>query len=44
MNGASSMDLRDSSQKRNIRLGLALGLWVVVYVAAVMLFLVFTKR
>jgi len=44
MNGASTMELPDRSRRRNLRVGLALGLLAVLYVAAVMLFLIFTKR
>ena len=41
---AMTMDSRDSSRKKNRRVGLALGLLAVLYVAAVMAFLIFTKR
>jgi hypothetical protein len=34
------METRDGSQKRNLRLGLALGLLAVLYVAAVIAFII----
>lgn len=37
---ALTMDTRDDSQKRNLRLGLALGLLAVLYVAAVIAFII----
>jgi len=37
---ALTMDKRDRSQNRNLRLGLALGLLAVLYVAAVIAFIV----
>jgi len=37
---ALTMDSRDDSQKRNLRLGLALGLLALLYVAAVIAFII----
>ena len=37
---ALTMDSRDGSQKRNLRLGLALGLLALLYVAAVIAFII----
>lgn len=37
---ALTMDRHDGSQKRNLRLGLALGLLALLYVAAVIAFIV----
>lgn len=37
---AMTMDRRDGSQKRNLRLGLALGLLALLYIAAVIAFIV----
>jgi hypothetical protein len=37
---ALTMETRDGSQKRNLRLGLALGLLAVLYVAAVIAFII----
>lgn len=40
MNKALTMDSRENAQDKNLRLGLALGLLVLLYVAAVIAFLV----
>jgi hypothetical protein len=37
---ALTMDFRDDSQKRNLRLGLALGVLALLYVAAVIAFII----
>ena len=37
---ALTMDRRDRSQKRNLRLGLALGLLALLYIAAVIAFII----
>ena len=37
---ALTMDSRDGSQKKNLRLGLALGLLALLYIAAVIMFII----
>jgi len=40
MSGALTMDPREGSQKKNLRLGLALGSLALLYIAAVIMFII----